>query len=137
LALLAAGVIAVVGAVSILAVDLDRTYQRPDWLDAAHVVTTSPERHLLILDPSSARLPLGVYVRLAPASGTVSAREIDVVDFLLSDQGAAREVAGAQIPSGFRLVAMARWPDIVVRRYVSPRAIRVAANSSELLVMGR
>jgi 4-amino-4-deoxy-L-arabinose transferase-like glycosyltransferase len=134
LALLAAALIAVVGGVSILAVDLDRSYQRPDWRDAAHVVTTSTERHLLILDPSSARLPLGVYAQLRPARGTVSTREIDVVDFLLSDQGAARGLAAAQIPSAFTLISTTRWPDIVVRRYASSSPQRVAASASELSV---
>ena len=132
LAVVALGLIAVVGAVSFLTVDLDRSYQRPDWRGAAQVVTTSSQRHVVVLDPTSARLPLGAYVQLTPALGTVSTREIDVVDFLLSDQGAARGLAAAQIPPGFKLVATVRWPDLEVRRYLAARAISVAAGSSEL-----
>jgi 4-amino-4-deoxy-L-arabinose transferase-like glycosyltransferase len=122
----AAGLIAVVGVCSFLAVDLDSKYQRPDWRDAARVVGTETASHLVLLAPASSRLPLGVYVRLRRV-GSLRTDEIDVVDFLLSAQGAARGLAAAQIPSGFRLVAMVRWPDLLVRRYVSAQAVRLGA----------
>lgn len=80
-----AGAIAAAGIVAVLAVMTDRQYQRTDWRDAAHVLTASATTHLVVLDPGTAQLPLSPYVHLRVAPhGSVLAREIDVVRFLLT-----------------------------------------------------
>lgn len=72
---IAAGVVAAVGLVAVVAVVTNRQYQRTDWRDAARVLTASHSSHLVVLDPPSAQLPLTPYIDLQGCQTTPLAHE--------------------------------------------------------------
>lgn len=90
---LVAGAVAAAGLGAVFAVITDRHCQRTDWRDAAHVLTASATAPLVVLDPASAELPLSPYVQLSDVPHrSVLSREIDVVRFLLTTQGAGESL---------------------------------------------
>lgn len=128
---LAGAAVALSGVVALVAVVTDAAYERTDWRAAAEIVNASRSRHLVVLDPSSAQLPLSLYVRLsAPRRGRpVLTREIDVVHFLLDTQGARRAGATVRIPAGFVPASVRRWPGIDVQRYRAPGVLPVEVSA--------
>jgi mannosyltransferase len=116
-------VLVAVGAFAIVSVDSNARYQRPDWRAAGRVLTRSGTTQLLVLEPASAQLPLGVYVRLEHLGARRHAlvRQVAVLQFLLTVQGGPAQLAAPRLPRGFRLQSVSAWPELRLTRYVSAR----------------
>ena len=132
----------VVGAFAIASVDSNAAYQRPDWRAAGRALTEDHASQLLILEPASTELPLGIYVplRRLGAHRRVRVREVDVLQFLLTTQGGRARQALARVPHGFRAQSESSWPDLRLTRYVATRSRVVSSytrGAASFLIPGR
>jgi mannosyltransferase len=132
----------VVGAFAIASVDSNAAYQRPDWRAAGRALTEDHASQLLILEPASTELPLGIYVplRRLGAHRRVRVREVDVLQFLLTTQGGRARQALARVPHGFRAQSESSWPDLRLIRYVATRSRVVSSytrGAASFLIPGR
>jgi mannosyltransferase len=110
-----------VSATAVAAMFTDATYQRPDWRGASQLVDASRALHVVVLEPSSDALALGAYVLTLRHSHTPRIRtsEVDVVQFLLTTQGANRAPTAVRVPAPFRVLEVHGWPDIEVTRLIA------------------
>ena len=116
-----------VSATAVAAMFTDATYQRPNWRAASQIVDASRTQHVVVLEPSSNALALGAYVLTLRRSQTPRIRtsEVDVVQFLLTTEGANRAPTGIRVPAPFRALRVHSWPDIEVTRFISRSKTRL------------
>jgi Dolichyl-phosphate-mannose-protein mannosyltransferase len=124
----AAGLLAAVLLAVVIRVDLDPVYQRDNWRGAARTVGAAARARAMVVTPGSGLIPLQAYLpRLAPLSGVVAVREIDVIALPQQVTGGGigvppRPLGPLPVPSGFRLThaVVARTYTVLIYRSAAP-----------------
>lgn len=137
-----AAVVLTCGAFAIFSVDTDARYQRTDWRAVGRILGNGSGTQLLLLDPASSELALGVYVPFKPTDPLHAPKigRVDVVQFLLNDQGGRAERKSLRAPRGFRQISIFEWPGLRLTEYQSAQPRRVPTSipgAASLLIRAR